>query len=181
MILKLEKKSENEIRIHLSALDMDALEITIDDFDYNTTRTRKVIWDLFDRARLETGFDAAASRIYIQLYPKSDGSCDLLVTKLEEEKNAESLFLIPDFDSLFALLPRLAGIRDQILCYRDKKSHSFYLLLPASAETSFASEYGERIEKKNVKQFLVQHCTSVPQEKIEGLFYGFQSKSGEAC
>lgn len=45
-------------------------DLTCDKIDYDNTETRKAVWSILDYAKHETGFDAAAGRIYIQVYPE---------------------------------------------------------------------------------------------------------------
>ena len=119
--MKLYRLGENEIRIHLTGEDLEAYSITLDDFDYDSTKGRRVIWELFDRAREETGFDAAKEKVYIQLYPKESGGCELFVTKLEKEDDERVCFLFSGSDnflsalSLFSLPPVGASY------YRDRE------------------------------------------------------------
>lgn len=76
--------SENKIKISLTKEDLDAHGITSDDIDYDNTETRRVFWTLLDEVKNKTGFDAAKTRIFIQIYPMRDGGCELYVSKIKE-------------------------------------------------------------------------------------------------
>lgn len=74
--------SENKLKVILSRDDMDAYSITCDSIDYDNTETRKAFWCILDEAKHKTGFDAAADRVYVQIYPSRGGGCEMYVTKM---------------------------------------------------------------------------------------------------
>ena len=77
---------ENKIVVELSAEDMEALDITFDDMDYANIETRRVIWTLLDRARVELGRDIdPCARMLIEAQPEESGGCVLSFTELEEK------------------------------------------------------------------------------------------------
>ncbi len=79
--------SERKLKVMLTKADMDALELTCDNIDYDNTETRRAFWSILDEAKHKTGFDAAADRVYIQVYPGRNGGCELYVTKLAGERD----------------------------------------------------------------------------------------------
>ena len=79
--------SENKLKVRLSREDLDYYALTVESMDYDNTSTRAAFWSILDTARTKTGFDAASDRVFIQVYPCSDGGCDMYVTKLGEEKH----------------------------------------------------------------------------------------------
>lgn len=77
--------SESKLKVTLTPEDMKALQLSCDDIDYDSTGTRRAFWSILDEAKQKTGFDAAHSRVFIQIYPSKDGGCELYVTKLSPE------------------------------------------------------------------------------------------------
>ena len=77
--------SESKLKVTLTPEDMKALQLSCDDIDYDSTGTRRAFWSILDEAKQKTGFDAARSRVFIQVYPSKDGGCELYVTKLSSE------------------------------------------------------------------------------------------------
>ena len=60
--------NENELKITLTSEDMAALDITFEDMNYDdNTGTKRVIWEILDKAKHQTGFDAAGDQILIQV------------------------------------------------------------------------------------------------------------------
>jgi len=81
--------SDTKLKVMLSPLDMEELALSGDDIDYNNTETRRAFWSILDEAKHKTGFDAARTRVFIQVYPSKSGGCELYVTKLAS-RNAAS-------------------------------------------------------------------------------------------
>lgn len=77
--------SESKLKVTLSAADMKALSLSCEDLDYDNTSTRRAFWSILDEAKQRTGFDAAQSRVFIQVYPSKSGGCELYITKLSPE------------------------------------------------------------------------------------------------
>ena len=150
--MKLYREGKNEIRIHLTREDLKAYQISLEDFDYDSTRGKRVIWELFDRAREETGFDASEEKVYIQLYPMEKGGCELFVTKIEKEEEARECFAFSSFDCFFAAMARLSPSRDLSL-YREKESDLFFALLPPEEVPPRFYEFGEKIKKPSQAYF----------------------------
>lgn len=74
--------SDSKLKITLTSDDMAQYELDCDTVDYDNTETRKAFWEILDRAKHITGFDAASDRVFIQLYPSRGGGCEMYVTKL---------------------------------------------------------------------------------------------------
>lgn len=70
------------LRICLSPVDMDKYDLTCESIDYDSTETRRALWEMFDEAKHKTGFDAAQGRICIRVYPEKSGGCEIYITKL---------------------------------------------------------------------------------------------------
>lgn len=69
------------IQISLGAPDMKELGISFDEMDYENTATRRAVWQVLDRARDKTGFDAAKGRIEIRAVASRGGGCELFVKR----------------------------------------------------------------------------------------------------
>lgn len=141
--MRLYREGKNEIRIHLTSEDLEAYSITLEDFDYDSTKGRKIIWELFDKAREETGFDASKEKVYIQLYPKAKGGCELFVTKIEKEEDIEDFFVFSGFDNFYNALSFLVSPSDAKL-YRAKNTDLFYICLPSHKVPPYFYEFGEK-------------------------------------
>ena len=155
--MKLYREGKNELRIHLTKEDLEEFSITLDDFDYDNTRGRKVIWELFDKAREETGFDASKEKVYIQLYPMEKGGCELFVTGIEPEEKTKDCFFFSQFENLFSALNLFRSFPESGSLYRSKEKEVFYFLLPSETVPPALLEFGEKIEAPSAL-FLKSRC-----------------------
>lgn len=85
---------KERLEIFLTRKDMAELNITAEQLDYGNTETRRVVWDILDKAKRKTGFDAAKGKIRIDALPSQNGGCVIFITKTdrpftEEEMNCE--------------------------------------------------------------------------------------------
>lgn|GEM_PF-1814254 len=160
--MKLYRQGEGAIRIRLTKEDLEAYSMTAEDLDYDSAQGKRVIWELFDKARRETGFDAAGEKIYIQLYPTDRGGCELFVTKLEKEEK-KLCFCFADFDLLYAALTR-SPIPLGSELWREKKRGVFYALIPEKEAPLAFFEFGETIKMPS-KIFLKSRCHRVRREE----------------
>jgi len=82
--------SDTKLKVMLSPLDMEELALSNNDIDYNNTETRRAFWSILDEAKHKTGFDAARTRVFIQVYPSKSGGCELYVTKLASRSHGNT-------------------------------------------------------------------------------------------
>lgn len=80
--MELIRISDSKLKITLDAEDMAHYAITSDLLNYENRETRRIIWQILDEAKEQTGFHAATDRILIQVYPSRAGGCEMYVTKL---------------------------------------------------------------------------------------------------
>lgn len=87
--MELHRIGEGQLRISLSADDMDYYQLNSETMDYDDTATRSAFWRILDRAKKQTGFDAARDRVLIQVFPRKSGGCEMYVTKAAPNKQEE--------------------------------------------------------------------------------------------
>ena len=74
--------SSNKLKIIMSKAELEKFYLTTDILDYQNTETKRMLWDLLFKAKRTAGFDPDGYRVFVQLYPSKDGSCELFVTKI---------------------------------------------------------------------------------------------------
>lgn len=85
--------SDEKLKIILSEEDLKEFNIDIETLDYSNVSTKRVFWDILDKAKETAGFDADKSKLYVQVFPSSDGGCEMFVTKFSQssyKKNSHS-------------------------------------------------------------------------------------------
>ncbi len=74
--------SDNKLKVMLGEDDLRQFEIKAEQLDYSNTETKRMFWDILNRAKHETGFDTDGQRVLVQLYPSKEGGCEMFVTKI---------------------------------------------------------------------------------------------------
>ena len=94
----------DKLKLILTDGDLKKYSLKTERLDYDNTETRRVLWQILDEAKKETGFDAAAERTLVQAYPGRRGGCEIYVTRLIRPTGChgrEEVYRFEDADSLF--------------------------------------------------------------------------------
>ena len=143
---------ESSIQISLAAADMNELNISFPDMDYANTATRRALWYLLDKARAETGFDAAKGRVEVRAIAAGGGGCELFVKKTRDIVGGDDVAYMKESIRIsaektereecdayrFGSLDSLAGACRNIYAhgysgrssaYCDERENAYYLIL----------------------------------------------------
>lgn len=82
------KISDSKLKIMLTSVDMTHYDLHNDSVSFADVHVRRVLRRLLSDAREKTGFDGDMARLYVQMYPCTDGGCELFISKLEEDGDA---------------------------------------------------------------------------------------------
>lgn len=74
--------SESKLKVMLTSEDLQDFELETETLDYNNTETKRMFWDILNRAKHSIGFDTDGQRVLVQLYPSRAGGCEMFITKL---------------------------------------------------------------------------------------------------
>jgi len=82
--LKIEKLTENKLKITLSIDDLEERNINLHSFMYNSPESQDLFWELIQQAEKECGFNVDDSIVYVEASTSGGGNFTLLVTKANE-------------------------------------------------------------------------------------------------
>lgn len=82
--MKIEKLTENKLKITLSIDDLEERNINLHSFMYNTPESQDLFWELLKAAEKECGFNVDDSMIFVEASTSGSGNFTLLVTKTNE-------------------------------------------------------------------------------------------------
>ena len=90
--MELKLLNENKLKITLTNEDMALMDITYEEMDYyKDIGTKRVVWEILDKAKNQIGFDAAGSELLsIYVRPDKDGGCLIYVTKDTQKSNTHT-------------------------------------------------------------------------------------------
>ena len=84
--MKIEKLTDNKIRIILNIDDLAQKNIDINSLIKNTDRTQKFFKRILNQAQKEVGFDVEDSKLLIEAFISTDGFFVLTFTKIDSKK-----------------------------------------------------------------------------------------------
>ncbi|MBR7185413.1 MAG: adaptor protein MecA [Clostridia bacterium] len=179
--------SDSKLKIMLTRDDMQQYALNCDTIDYDNTETRRAFWSILDEAKHRTGFDAAAERVFVQLYPSKEGGCEMYVTKLGFDEGRAQRALLPGGASKRGVLRsricayRFACLDDLVtVCrrlrllpasppssvWRDDEG-GWHLILDetdaAPAPLSFLCEFGDAEDAGRLSMYIAEHGICVRQ------------------
>lgn len=161
--------SESKLKIMLDEKDMEKYGLNTSELDYEDPPTRKKLLRILDDVKEHSGFDTAADKLLIQLYPSRDGGGEMFVTKLgllpasAEQSLKRSrgvgvfcrgtdIFFTPEFPSLLHMAKLCEGIRYIERSYLFfEEDRGYYLVLDQRGSAGSPSplwplcEYADRI------------------------------------
>ncbi len=174
--------SETKIKISLTKTDLDMYSIACDEIDYDTTETRRVVWSLLDEVKKQSGFDAAKSKIFVQIYPSRDGGCEMYVSKLgalnagldeslnvkkppAESKCSTEYYIFNGLNEVLAVCKMLSkqGYSGSSKVYADEDG-GFVLAVNGSCGLGFISEFGVKQSAESAELYIKEHCREVCAE-----------------
>ncbi len=89
--MKIEKLNENKIKITLNIEDLNARNIDVQSFIYNSPESQDLFWDVMREAEKEYGFSVDESMVYVEASATASGVFTLTVTKTSNSLNQPNL------------------------------------------------------------------------------------------
>ena len=89
--MRIERINENKLKVTISIDDLLERNIDIESLNYNSPATQKLFWDMMEQAEIQYGFCASDSQICIEAAPDSDEGFVIIITKLDEGGEFESI------------------------------------------------------------------------------------------
>ncbi len=89
--MRIEKINENKIRIFVTFDDLEARDIDLSSFNYNSPETQELFWDLMEQAELELGFETHESQLCIEAVTDVEQGFVITITKIDEDGDFESI------------------------------------------------------------------------------------------
>lgn len=89
--MKIEKISDNKIKITISLDDLEERNIDLDSLNYNSPAAQELFWDMMEQAEIQFGFNVSDSQLVIEPVPDSDDGFIITITRVEDEEDFESI------------------------------------------------------------------------------------------
>ncbi len=89
--MKIEKVSDNIIKVTITFNDLEEREIDLNALNYNSPAAQKLFWDMMERAEKEFGFDITDSQMLIESVPDPQEGFEITITRLDESYGFEAI------------------------------------------------------------------------------------------
>lgn len=89
--MKIERISENIIKVTVSYNDLEDKNIDLDTLNYNTAAAQEFFWELMEQAEEQLGFSLSDSQLIIEPIPNSDEGFVITITRIDEDGEFESI------------------------------------------------------------------------------------------
>lgn len=89
--MKIEKISENIIKVTISYNDLEERNLDLNALNYNTPAAQEFFWDLMEQAEEQLGFNLSDSQLIIEPIPDSNEGFVITITRIDEDGEFESI------------------------------------------------------------------------------------------
>ena len=163
IVLELNLIKEDKLKVILTPFDMIKYELTCDKIDYDNTETRKAVWSILDYAKHETGFDAAAGRIFIQVYPEKNGGCEIYITKLQKNELPSAVGMNDNSEKAAIAVPK-----EVAAVYQFEDAENLMRVCKFLARRGYHRESGAFVEEIPQKKRRYYLLISEPASSMQG-------------
>ena len=137
--LKIEKISDNKIRILITASDLKDRDIEINDLYRDNSKARSLFWDIIYQAYIEQNFDVDNSRLIVEVSPFTSDSFVVIITRIpnctvsrkiiSEKTSLKNIYSFDDFEDIISLCKRINGsFRGNSILYKYKGKYLIVFL-----------------------------------------------------
>ena len=173
--------NENKLKIILTNEDMALLDITPEEMDYDNTGTKRIFWEILDKAKHQIGFDAGSEKLFVQVYPDKNGGCLMYVTKDVQKGNPYTyekkyksklytgvkkkrvLYMFENSETLFEACEQLnlTGYTGKSDIFADDSKYYLYIEDNREQSVELVSEYGVLINNPLFGFYLDEHTKKI--------------------
>lgn len=162
--------------ITLTPQNLNELEITSEDMAKKSTGARRALWQILDRVRRETGFDAARGNIEIRIFEDRCGGCELFIKRCADAKGGGKVGYIKEN---YRFAPEKTDGQSSV-SYRFDGLEMMAGACRQLAARGFAGESGAYYDDSG-KYFLIVGGADKPTSSRLVRQFSFLSEFGERC
>lgn len=173
-------ESPERLKIELDGADMKDLDVTYDELDYNSDKTRQVMDELLTRIGAEHNFDTGSGRLLIEVFPSDNGGCVIYFTSVrrgtaiarhKSRKSAPSVWELRSADDLLRAVAGLkgAGVLKPIRLYRLENRYRISVPFESKREELLLSEFATRINGSGALLYTDEHGSLLSADLLSDL------------
>ncbi len=184
----------SRLKIMLTGEEMTEYRLDPCALDTENEKTKRILYDILDRAKKKAGFDGECERVFVQIFPSRDGGCEMFVTKYSQLYDEE----VPRIMSAAGMAQRekTGRIRKRLVyrfsCMSDllracralagrgysepsdsyitQDRESIYLIVSdGDVDVSVLLEYSEPVFFGGMAMYISEHCIPVCETEAVGV------------
>lgn len=176
----------DRMKIMLSPDELHSYNIDVLTVDTEDEDTKRILYDIVDRARRSAGIDSEWGRMYVQVFASRDGGCEMYVTRYSElydeeeecpmreeqggvhnQRKKRRIYRIESLGSLVRLCLALSrsGYAERSDVYVAEGGESYYIVLYGeTGELCCALEFGSPVSFSGQICYLSEHSDAYYQD-----------------
>jgi len=91
IVMKIERISDNTIKVTISLNDLEERNIDLNSLNYNSPAAQELFWDMMEQAEAQFGFNVSDSQLIIEPIPNSDEGFIITITRIDDDGDFESI------------------------------------------------------------------------------------------
>ena len=146
-------ESPQRLRIELDPADLSDLDVRVEELDYASAKTRRILADLLARIGAERLLSPESGRRLVEILPDRQGGCVIWFTTLKRAENiprrgAPAVWAFADAGALFEAVVALRALAPQgaIRLYRLGREYRILLAAQTAAQACLMSEFGRPVD-----------------------------------
>ncbi len=172
------------MKIMLSCEELSSYSIDASSFDPEDEKTKRILYDIVDRARRSAGLDGAAGGMFVQVFTSTDGGCEMYVTDFsrlgdeeyggeqhmpeEERTSVRKRKQVYRFDGVSELLLACRalhelGYSEASNAYLTDSAGAYLVLNEWERESWAALEFGESVFFGGMMPYLYEHTRQIAE------------------
>ena len=179
---------EDRMKIMISAEELASYNIDASTFDPGDEQTKRILYDIVDRARRSAGLDGAGAGMFVQVFASSDGGCEMYVTgyshlydedggaeDMEERKSTPARKRRPvyRFSCVADLLRACRALAARGYCevsdaYITERGEVYLVLCEGGIDLSVTLEYGDSVFFGGMMMYLSEHTSPITERDAVG-------------
>ena len=187
--MKIEKISDNKIKVTLSVKELEERNLDFQSLRYNTPEAQTLFWDMMKQAENEHGFKTSNCQLFIEAASINDGKFIVTVTKLQDKvlppvpqkkklpipelkvrkkqtnKSENSIYKFDDFEQICNLLSATEIPSNLASTLYEYKNAFFLVAKPSKDLHLIISEFGEIVKDSvTIEGLLQEHGNKIVEK-----------------
>ena len=180
---------DDRIKIMISGEELASYNIDAATLDPNDEQTKRILYDIIDRARRSAGLDGSRAGMFVQVFTSTDGGCEMYVTgysrlcdddggveDMEDRgsvpvRKRRPVYRFFDVEGMMRACRALSrrGYAEVSDAYISDGGEVYLVLCEGDTDLSVVLEYGESVFFGGMMLYLSEHARRIVERDAVGV------------